>query len=89
MTDAELKLQLAQYKDEMDGVSWYHEMYKKACAAEDRHLAMGLRAIRDDEFTHADFLHDYLRHSSMRDVKEFTDTMPKWNELIEKITWED
>lgn len=51
----------------------------------DHYLALGLSGIKKDEFTHAKFLHDYLCRSKMANMKEFTDTLPKWHEVEEMI----
>lgn len=82
MTDI-ISAVVAEYKDELDGVLKYRSLAKKARSEESHYLALVLSRIENDEFTHAEYLRDYLIHKGVYDPDgKHKDLEEKWLDII-------
>ena len=69
---------LEHFEDEMEDVCEYLDLAERAEETAPT-LAAGMRAMAHDEYTHAEFLHDYLESVG---VHEYAD---KWNRVKERM----
>jgi rubrerythrin len=73
-----------EYKDELEGVLKYRALAKKARSEEAHYLALVLSRIENDEFTHAEYLRDYLIHKGVYDPDgKHKDLEHKWLDIID------
>jgi rubrerythrin len=72
------------YKDELEDVLKYRALARRAKNADAPYLAIVLTRIENDEFTHAEYLRDYLIHKGVYDPEgKHKDLEEKWLDIID------